>query len=355
MQKLIQPAAAFMLLTLIGCRQDMQDQPRMYPQRTSAFFADGRSVRSQVSGTVARSQANRNTYFLTGMVEGKEADGLPFPLTLEVLARGQERYNIYCSPCHSRVGNGMGMIVQRGYHLAADFHSERLRQIPLGHLFSVITNGYGAMPNYAAELTPQDRWAVAAYIRALQLSQNARASDIAAGEKPEALQTIALRTGLPTSFADRWKAPTLTPAIAVAPPRPVQLEATAAPVAATAVVDKPIESAAPGKSPAALAPQQPAPPMPEAKAPPAAKAAGGDAEAGHRLYVQKCQLCHQPERTGMAPIIPGLIGVVDKIGPEKVRTEVMEGIPTGKPPMPPNPDFTPQDVDNLLAFLRTGK
>jgi hypothetical protein len=134
-------------LACAGCRQDMQNQPKFIPQRSTTFFSDGRSVRPQVAHTVARGQLDENTFFLTGLIEGKEADALPFPVTMQVLARGQERYNIYCTPCHSRVGNGAGMIVQRGYKPAGNFHSARILSEPLGHYFYVMTNGYGAMPD----------------------------------------------------------------------------------------------------------------------------------------------------------------------------------------------------------------
>jgi len=191
---------------LAGCRQDMQDQPKFIPQRGTDFYADGRSARPQVENTVARGQLHEDAYFYTGLQGGKEGDGIPFPVTMEVLQRGQERYNIYCTPCHSRVGNGAGMIVQRGYRPAGNFHTARLMAAPLGHFFNVMTNGYGAMPDYAAQLTPQDRWAVVAYIKALQLSQDAKPGDVAAGAKVEALGDIAAREGLPTD-ATEWKLP----------------------------------------------------------------------------------------------------------------------------------------------------
>ena len=194
-------------LVLAGCRQDMQDQPKFFPQRGTTLYPDGRSVRPQVANTVARSQLNQDSYYATGLVDGKEADGMPFPATAQVLERGQERYNIYCTPCHSRVGNGEGMIVQRGYNKAGNFHTERLRTAPLGHFFHVMTNGYGAMPDYASQVTPADRWAIVAYIRALQLSQNATQADVAAGSHVESLKDIAEREGLPLSFATEWKLP----------------------------------------------------------------------------------------------------------------------------------------------------
>jgi len=195
------------VVVLAGCRQDMQDQPKFYPQRGTTFFADGRSARPQVVNTIARNQLHENTYFYTGMVNGQEGNALPFPATLAVLQRGQERYNIYCSACHSRVGNGVGMIVQRGYSKAGNFHSARLQAAPLGHFFHVISNGYGAMPDYSAQLTPADRWAVVAYIKALQLSQDASPSDIPAGEHAQPLSDIAVSEGLPSGFISEWVLP----------------------------------------------------------------------------------------------------------------------------------------------------
>jgi len=196
------------MLVLAGCRQDMQDEPKFFPQRGTTFAGmAGRSVRPQVANTVARNQGNEDSYFYTGLVNGKEGDGLPIDLNADTMARGQERYNIYCTPCHSRVGNGDGMIVQRGYRPAGDFHTERLRNAPLGHFFAVMTNGYGAMPDYAAQITPQDRWAIAAYIRALQLSQDAKQSDVPTGQHVEDLHQIANEQGLPPGFADPWGMP----------------------------------------------------------------------------------------------------------------------------------------------------
>lgn len=204
-------AATIALAATIGCRQDMHDQPKFFPQRGTTLYADGRSVRPQVANTVGRDQLSQDTYFHTGMGDGKEGDGLPFPVTAQVLERGQERYNIYCTPCHSRVGNGEGMIVQRGYAKAGNFHTARLESAPLGHFFHVITNGYGAMPDYAAQVNPADRWAIAAYIRALQLSQNATQADVPAGAHVASLKSIAESEGMSASFAQE---PTL-PATAV--------------------------------------------------------------------------------------------------------------------------------------------
>ena len=194
------------LMLAAGCRQDMQDQPKMIPQRGTEFFADGRSARPQVVGTVSRDQLHQDEYFYTGLVDGKEQDALPFPATLQVLERGQERFNVYCTPCHSRVGNGLGMIVERGYKPAGNYHDAKRLAQPLSHYFFVMTNGYGAMPDYSAQLTPADRWAVAAYIRALQLSQNATQADVPAGTQIENLNDVAEREGHP-EWAGPWELP----------------------------------------------------------------------------------------------------------------------------------------------------
>lgn len=204
--------ASLALLVVAGCRQDMHDQPKMFPQRGSNLFADHRGARPQVMNTVARGQLKEDSYFYTGVTQGangyrEEHDELPFPATMEVLKRGQERFNIYCSPCHSRVGNGLGEIVQRGYKPAANLHDQVRVSQPLSHYFYVMTNGYGAMPDYAAQLTAADRWAVAAYIRALQLSQNAKESDAPSGAQVKSLKDVAQGEGLGPSFAEPWQMP----------------------------------------------------------------------------------------------------------------------------------------------------
>ena len=170
-----------------ACRQDMHDQPKYIPLRASSFFADGRSVRPLPEGTVARGHLDDDAAYYTGKgPDGKFLDPLPFPVTRAVINRGQERYNIYCAPCHDRTGNGFGMIVRRGYRRPPPYHIDRLRQVANGYLYDVITNGFGAMPDYAAQVAPADRWAIVAYIRALQLSQNAAVSDV----PPAALATL---------------------------------------------------------------------------------------------------------------------------------------------------------------------
>jgi mono/diheme cytochrome c family protein len=177
------PLGLLALVALAGCRQDMHDQPRFKPLAKSDFYADMRSARPQVEGTVARGQLHADTYFYTGMVGNKPGDYMPFPVTESVLARGQERFNIYCSPCHSRVGDGKGMVVQRGFTSPPSYHTDRLRNAPLGYFFDVMTNGFGAMPEYASQVPAQDRWDIVAYIRVLQLSQNATQADVPAGQK----------------------------------------------------------------------------------------------------------------------------------------------------------------------------
>jgi mono/diheme cytochrome c family protein len=199
------------LLLLAGCRQDMQNQPRMFPQRGTDFFADHRGARPQVLNTVARGQLHEDSYFYTGVVQGangyrEEQNEMPFPVTMEVLKRGQERFNIYCTPCHSRVGNGLGEIVQRGYKPAANLHDQVRMSQPLSHYFYVMTHGYGAMPDYSAQLTPVDRWAVAAYIRALQLSEAATPADVPAGVQVQDLKSLATAEGHP-EYAQPWSLP----------------------------------------------------------------------------------------------------------------------------------------------------
>jgi mono/diheme cytochrome c family protein len=210
------------LLLAAGCRQDMQNEPKMIPQRGSDFFADHRGARPQVLDTIARGQLHEDSYFYTGVVQGpngykQELNAMPseIPVTMEVLKRGQERFNIYCTPCHSRVGNGLGEIVQRGFKPAANLNDQvRLAQ-PLSHYFYVMTHGYGAMPDYSAQLTPADRWAVAAYIRALQLSQAATAKDVPTGVQVQSLKDLAAAEGHP-DYANPWPMPST--AIQATPP-----------------------------------------------------------------------------------------------------------------------------------------
>lgn len=170
-------------LLLAGCRQDMHDQPRFKPLAESDFYADLRSARTPVEGTVARGQLHADTYLYTGKIGNNPGDFLPFPVTEEVLARGRERFNIFCAPCHSRLGDGNGFVPSRGFpRKPPSYHSERLRKAPLGYFFDVISNGFGIMPDYASQIPPRDRWCIIAYVRALQLSQNATMADVPSGQ-----------------------------------------------------------------------------------------------------------------------------------------------------------------------------
>lgn len=185
--------ALFALLMLSGCRQDMQNQPKFIPLRSSEFFPDHRSARYPVPGTVPRldnatmdaQQLDPGSYFLSGKHGNAFGNDLPaeLPLSRELMERGQNRYNIYCTPCHARVGDGNGMIVQRGFKHPPSFHVQRLRNAPIGYFYDIMSNGLGAMPDYASQVQPADRWAIAVYIRALQLSQNAPESDVAPADR----------------------------------------------------------------------------------------------------------------------------------------------------------------------------
>ena len=172
-----------------SCRQDMHDQPRYEPLERSSFFSDQRAARPAVEGTVARGQLNLDEHLYTGKINGELAAAFPFPVTKDVLLRGQERFNIFCSPFHGRVGDGQGMIVQRGFRQPQSFHIQRLRESPPGYFFDVITNGFGAMYSYATRVPVEDRWAITAYIRALQLSQNATWEDVPTEQRRQLMET----------------------------------------------------------------------------------------------------------------------------------------------------------------------
>ena len=165
-----------------GCRQDMHNQPKYRPLRASVFFEDGSSARPLVEGTIARGTLQTDASFFTGKSGAMLVTELPFPVTPGVVDRGQERFNIYCSPCHGATGAGDGMVVQRGYPQPPSFHIDRLRNAEAGYFFDVMTNGFARMPDYRAQITPRDRWNIVAYIRALQLSQKAAPSDVPGGD-----------------------------------------------------------------------------------------------------------------------------------------------------------------------------
>lgn len=157
---------------LVGCRQDMHNQPRYKPLAATDFFGDGRSARPAIEDTVARGQLRVDTPRFTGKENGKDINYFPIQITHDDLERGHERFNIYCSPCHGRLGDGNGMIVSRGLRQPPSYHDARLRNSPVGHFFDVMTNGYGAMYSYASRVPVDDRWRIAAYIRALQYSRD---------------------------------------------------------------------------------------------------------------------------------------------------------------------------------------
>jgi hypothetical protein len=210
-------------LLLSACREDMQNQPRFKPMRPAGLQGDESPPRGPVLRTIARDDTGSG-YFNTGFTGNQVGDYIPFPVTREVLERGRERFNIYCAPCHARTGDGNGMIVQRGYTRPPSYHTDRLRRAPLGHFFDVITNGFGAMPDYAAQIKPYDRWTIAAYIRVLQFSQYAPAELLptaAAMPPPPAL------TGSPGSGATPAQAAPQSGNLPAAegPPSPVQQKA----------------------------------------------------------------------------------------------------------------------------------
>ncbi len=177
------------LFMIIGCegttdierlRQEMYNQSRFEPLEKNSFFADNRSSRPWIKGTVARGHLRIDAHLYTGIVDGKPAETFPFPITRDVILRGRERYNIYCSPCHGYEGDGRGMVVRRGMKQPPSYHIERLQNETPGYFFDVMTNGFGAMYSYASRIKPRDRWAIIAYVRALQLSQNATLDDVPA-------------------------------------------------------------------------------------------------------------------------------------------------------------------------------
>jgi mono/diheme cytochrome c family protein len=176
--------ALLVALVASGCRQDMHDQPRVKPLGANDFFADGQGARPLPEGTVARGDLREDKAFWTGYTpEGDLLAAPPMPVTRELLVRGRERFDIFCAPCHGATGDGRGMVVRRGYKQPSSYHVDRLRLAPLGYYFDVMTNGFATMPSYAAQIPPEDRWAIAAYLRALQLSQGARLVELPAADR----------------------------------------------------------------------------------------------------------------------------------------------------------------------------
>jgi hypothetical protein len=197
-------AAAAIALSFAACRADMQDQPKYKNLRGSAFFGDHRSARPVVPDTVARGFLYADQRFLTGKENGQPVATLPVPLTRELLERGRDRFGIYCTPCHGMTGNGLGIVVQRGYRQPPSFHIDRLREAPVGYFFDVQTQGFGAMLDYSAQIPPADRWAIAAYIRALQVSQRATIADVPASARPALEKEPGRAPSLPID-TDDWR------------------------------------------------------------------------------------------------------------------------------------------------------
>ncbi len=166
-----------------ACRQDMHNQPKYKPLHDSEFFGDHRSARLKIDGTVARGQLRVDVARYTGKAGENDVTAFPFAITRDDVTRGQQRFNIYCTPCHGRLGDGNGMVVKRGFRQPPSYHIPRLKDAAAGHFFDVMTNGYGAMPSYASRVVPDDRWRIIAYIRALQLAEGASAADVPAEEK----------------------------------------------------------------------------------------------------------------------------------------------------------------------------
>jgi hypothetical protein len=190
--KFCRPCAAgylVILCLLTACHRDMRDQPRYEALEASTFFSDGQSARPRVEGTIARGQLNDDESFHTGRAGTQFVSEIPLKLDRPLMQRGQERFNIYCAVCHARTGNGDGMIVQRGFRRPPSFHIERLRNAPAGHFFDVMTNGFGAMPSYRVQVPAADRWAIVAYIRVLQMSQQAKLEDVPADERTKLMES----------------------------------------------------------------------------------------------------------------------------------------------------------------------
>lgn len=173
------------LLSLVACRQDMHDGAYMEPQESTSFFEDGRAARPRVPGTVPRGGLQEDDHLFRGMVNDEFATEFPMAVNAQVLDRGQERYGIYCAPCHDAWGSGQGMVVKRGFTSPPTYHSDRLREQPVGYYFDVITNGFGAMVDFSDRIPVEDRWAIVAYVRALQLAQDARLDDVAGDQRAE--------------------------------------------------------------------------------------------------------------------------------------------------------------------------
>lgn len=177
--------AGAVVAVLTGCRQDMHNQPKYKPLAATQFFGDGRASRPVIEDTVARGHLRLDDARFTGKTNGVDVDAFPFRITQADLKRGQDRFNIFCSPCHGMLGDGQGMVPRRGFRQPPSYHIERLKTAPVGHFFDVVTNGFGAMPSYASRVAVDDRWRIISYIRALQLSTDASVNDVPADRRGE--------------------------------------------------------------------------------------------------------------------------------------------------------------------------
>ena len=190
-------AGASMLLFAAGCRRDMHNQPKFRPLRATELFADGSSARPLIAGTVARGTLQEDEAFFTGKTGAGPMTAtvkeLPFQITEKDLDRGQERFNIFCAPCHDQAGTGRGMVVQRGYRQPPYLHDPRLVAADPGYMFDVVSNGFGAMPDYRTQIDTRDRWRIVAYVRALQLSRTGTGADIPGGDPDAANKAAAGR------------------------------------------------------------------------------------------------------------------------------------------------------------------
>ena len=204
-------ACSLSLVALTACRDDMHNQPRYKPLAASEFFTDHRSARPEVEGTIARGQLRIDEARYTGKIAGEDINEFPIPITKADIERGQARFNVYCTPCHGRLGDGNGMVVMRGFRQPPSYYSQRLMDAPVGHFYDVVSNGFGSMASYASRVTSDDRWRIIAYIRALQFSESAKLSDVPADQRQNLPVEAPLRnSGQPGDI--NGAAPALPPA-----------------------------------------------------------------------------------------------------------------------------------------------
>ena len=197
-KKALLTLALLATLAFAGCRQDMHDAPRYEAFEASSTFTNGSASRTAPAGTVARGWLRDDEALYTGKVAGQLVEQFPFPIGAAELQRGQARFNIYCTPCHGKLGDGQGMVVQRGLRQAASYHQDRLREEKVGYFYDVVTNGFGAMQGYAEQIPVRDRWLIVAYVRTLQLSQHAAAADVPADKQAELEASAAATPGAAT-------------------------------------------------------------------------------------------------------------------------------------------------------------